>query len=66
MKEIARFRKRISNSSATSTEFRMTISEARNLLSEIENLIKSKTIEQEPKETPEQEIVVRTLDCGNF
>jgi hypothetical protein len=66
MSEIARLRKRLSNVQRNVVEYRMTVTEAKNLLKEIED------IQQEQLEKPQQVVVNepavinRTIDGGAF
>ena len=69
MKEIEKFKKRLNNASPGSTEFRMTIVEARKLLEEIQTVVAAKTIIQEQPAKPvvnEPAIITRTIDGGAF
>lgn len=65
MREINKLRTRLKNVSKNTAEYRMTVEEARTLLSEIDELLKPKELPAELLE--EQQIVMaRTLDGGTF
>ena len=65
MSEIAKLRKRLSNVNKNVTEYRMTVVEAKELIKEIDELLKS-------KEKPQQEAIIepttiiRIMDGGSF
>lgn len=69
MKQINKFKARMKNITRSSTEYRMTIEEAKNLLTEIEEL--ENIIEKKPKIIEVEKIVIQspisyTLDGGTF
>jgi hypothetical protein len=66
MYEIEKLRKRLSNASKSTIEYRMTIVEARALILEIDDIIaKSRIIEKVP-EPVEEGIGIRILDGGTL
>lgn len=65
MHEINKLRTRLKNASKNVTEYRMSVPEARTLLSEIDELLKPKELPTEI--IPEEQLVItRTLDGGTF
>jgi len=72
MKEIDKLRQRLSNISRNSTEYKMTIREAKSLIEEFEELekqIKEKSITIDNMKDSIENIpttIVRTLDGGSF
>lgn len=64
MSEIARLRTRLKNVQRNVTEYRMTVTEAKSLLKEIEDLQK----EEKPQEVvvAEPTVITRTIDGGSF
>jgi len=70
MAQIERFKARMKNASKATTEYRMTIAEARGLLEEI--VLLEKTLEEKPKTVivqkaePEPEPITRIIDGGTF
>lgn len=65
MSEITRLRTRLKNVQKNVTEYRMTVAEAKNLLTEIDLLISSKLEKPEVKIAP-AEPRIRILDGGSF
>jgi hypothetical protein len=64
MSEITRLRTRLKNVQRNVTEYRMTVTEARNLLKEIEDLQKQEKPQQVVVEQPIT--VTRIMDGGSF
>jgi hypothetical protein len=66
MDEIAKLRVRLKNVQKNVTEYRMTVSEAKSLLQEIDDLIKPAAAEKHAPVVAEQVIITRVLDGGTF
>lgn len=72
MVEISKLRKRLSNVSKNTTEYRMTVKEAKALLEEIDNIREEKARIEEISRRPvntvvsEPVIVTRVMDGGTF
>jgi hypothetical protein len=76
MSEILKLRQRLKNTTKTATEYRMTVAEARNLLLEIDALIKpvvlpttASPIKQEKPAEPvldEPTVTIRIIDGGDL
>lgn len=68
MYEINKLRQRLTNVAKNVTEYRMNIIEAKVLLKEIDDLIKSASPSPEIKKPVEEQpaVLVRTVDGGGF
>ena len=71
MSEITKLRSRLKNASSKSTEYRMTLNEARGLLKEIDQLMAErdaapKVIVEEKLVYKEVEVSAKILDGGSF
>lgn len=64
MSEIVRLRTRLNNVQRNVTEYRMTVTEARNLLKEIESLQKQE--KPQPAVVVEPVTMTRIMDGGSF
>jgi hypothetical protein len=64
MSEIAKLRQRLSNVNKSVTEYRMKVVEARELLAEIDELLKPKV--EPPKEVIKPTVITRIMDGGPF
>ena len=71
MSEITKLRSRLKNASSKSTEYRMTLNEARGLLKEIDQLMAErdatpKVIVEEKLVYKDVEVAAKILDGGTF
>lgn len=66
MSEIARLRQRMSNVNKNVKEYRMTVTEAKNLLAEIDLLLLPKEEPQQLEVVNEPAIITRIMDGGAF
>lgn len=66
MSEIARLRQRMSNVGKNVKEYRMTVTEAKNLLAEIDKLLEQKEKPQIEEVVNRPAIITRIMDGGTF
>jgi len=66
MSEVAKLRQRLKNINRNVTEYRMTVAEAQDLLTEIDNLSKLPVQEKPPEVAVEHTVTIRTMDGGTF
>ena len=66
MSEVARLRARLKNVQRNVIEYRMTVSEARNLLKEIESLLAGKEEKPQQVVVNESAVINRKIDGGTF
>lgn len=64
MSEIAKLRQRLQNVNKNVTEYRMTVVEARALLTEVDELLKPRV--EPPKEADKPIVITRIMDGGTF
>lgn len=66
MSQIERFKSRMKNANRSTTEYRMSIAEAKNLLEEI--LLLEKKLQEKSHEVAVNEpiVITRTMDGGTF
>jgi len=66
MREVAKLRSRLKNVQRNVTEYRMTVTEAKALLAEIDNLLSNAAEKKLPKEVVEPVQTTRIIDGGTF